>query len=112
MPEMLKLCFNRRHIAGGASVIITTQKFNKVPKELRACATGIFFFRSKNKAEIETLHKELINLDIKDFQKVLDYIFNEDHSFLYLNLELPNEKMFFKNFNQLTINTNESKKDN
>jgi len=108
LPEMLKLCFNRRHLAGGASVIITTQKYNKVPLELRTCATGVFFFHSKNKQEIETLHKEVVNLDIKDFHKVLEYVFDTPHSFLYLNLDEPHDKMMYKNFNALHISGGKS----
>lgn len=103
MREMLKLCFNRRHIAGGASVILTTQKYNKVPLELRTCATGIFFFNTKNKQEIETLHKEFINLDKHIFQKVLEFVFDEPHNFLFLNLENNNDNMLFKNFNKIVI---------
>lgn len=103
MKEMLKLCFNRRHIAGGASVIITTQKYNKVPLELRTCATGIFFFNTKNKEEISTLHKELINLDKNAFIEVLEYVFDRPHNFLYLNLENNNDNMMFKNFNKIVI---------
>ena len=104
LPEMLKLVFNRRHVAGGASVIITTQKYNKVPLELRTCCSGLAFFHTKNRQEIESLHKELIGLDRKPFEKVLDYIFDAPHNFLWLNLNYPHDKMMHKNFNQLEIN--------
>ena len=104
IQPMLKLIYNRRHIAGGCSVMLTTQKFNKIPLELRAVASGVFFFNTKNKAEIDAVFREYIGLSREEFQKVLKFVFDAPHNFLYVNLELPGDKSLFKNFNQLRIN--------
>ena len=109
IQPMLKLIYNRRHIGGGCSVMLTTQKFNKIPLELRAVASGIFFFNTKNKAEIDALFREYIALSREEFMKVLKFVFDAPHNFLYINLELPGDKSLFKNFNQLRITETSSK---
>ena len=83
--------------------MISTQKFNKVPLELRAVASGVFFFNTKNKAEIDAVFREYIGLTREEFIRILRFVFDEKHNFLYINLELPSEESLFKNFNQLRI---------
>ena len=90
--------------------MISTQKFNKVPLELRAVASGVFFFNTKNKAEIDAVFREYIGLTREEFMKVLKFVFDERHNFLYINLELPGDKSLFKNFNQLRITDETSRK--
>ena len=85
--------------------MISTQKFNKIPLELRAVASGVFFFNTKNKAEIDAVFREYIGLTREEFMKVLRFVFDERHNFLYINLELPSDESLFKNFNQLRITT-------
>ena len=103
MKGLLKLAYNRRHISGGLSIILTTQKLNKVPLELRTAISGLFAFDSKNKQEMEALWKEYITLSRDEFQKVLKFVFDKPHNFLFLNLEMPASKMMFKNFDQLVV---------
>ena len=104
MKGLLKLAYNRRHISGGLSMIITTQKLNRVPLELRTAISGLFFFETKNKQEIDAVWKEYIsNLSRPEFNKLLDFVFDKRHNFLYLNLLLPANKMMFKNFNDIII---------
>ena len=103
LQPMLHLLYNRRHIGGGCSIILTSQKFNKIPLELRTVATGIFFFGTKNRAEIECLWKEYVNMTRNDFMEVLNYCFDKPHNFLFLNLEEPEKDMYYKNFNHLHI---------
>ena len=103
LPPMLKLMYNRRHIGGGMSIILTTQKYTKIPLELRTVATGVFFFATKNKTEIETLFDEFGNMKKINFYKLLDFVFDKPHSFLYLNLQESVDKMYYKNFNLLNI---------
>ena len=110
IQPMLKLIYNRRHIGGGCSIMMTTQKFNKIPLELRAVASGVFFFNTQNKSEIDALFREYISLTKDEFQEVLKYVFDAKHNFLYINLELPAELSLFKNFNQLRLNAGTSHK--
>ena len=103
LPPMLKLLYNRRHIGGGISIILTTQKYTKIPLELRTVATGVFFFTTKNKTEIDTLFDEYGNMKKVNFYKLLEYVFDKPHSFLFLNLLESVDRMYYKNFNMLTI---------
>ena len=101
MKALLKLAYNRRHISGGLSMIISTQKLNKIPLELRTAISGLFMFDTKNKQEIDAVWKEYIPLSRQEFAAVLQYVFDKAHNFLYLNLSLPAEKMMFKNFDRI-----------
>ena len=103
LPSMLHLAFNRRHIGGGVSIMLISQKFNKIPLELRTVATGMFFFATKNRQEIESVWKEYADTSKETFFKVLKYIFDTRHNFLYINLAQPSGQTMYKNFNQLTI---------
>ena len=103
MKGLLKLAYNRRHISGGVSMIITSQKLNKIPLELRTAASALFMFDTKNKQEIDAVWKEYINVSRADFRDILQFVFDRPHNFLYLNLALPASKMMFKNFNQLKL---------
>ena len=38
-----------------------------------------------------------------NFYKLLDFVFDKPHSFLYLNLQESVDKMYYKNFNLLNI---------
>lgn len=104
MKALLKLAYNRRHISGGLSLIITTQKLNKVPLELRTAISSLYIFETKNKQEINAIWNEYITLSRSEFAKIMKFVFDKKHNFLFLNLDLPAEKMMFKNFNQLLVN--------
>ena len=82
LPPLIKLLYNRRHIGNGISVILTSQKFTKIPLELRTVATGVFFFETKNKTEIDTLYDEYGNMKKPDFLKLMQYVFDKKYNFL------------------------------
>ena len=103
VTSVLRVIYNRRHIGDGASVMFLTQKFNKLKLEYRSVATGIMLFSTKNKMELNTIFNEYIGVPRIVFQSVLDYVFDAPHNFLYLNLIEPEEKMYHKNFNPLTL---------
>ena len=103
LVPFLHLVYNRRHLGGGASIIITSQKFNKIPLEIRTVADQIYFFPTKNKQEIEALYSEYITLPRNNFNQILDYCFDNPHNFLLLNLNEPNDEMYYKNFNKLNF---------
>ena len=108
MKPMLHLLYNRRHIGGGISVVLTTQKLTKVPLELRTVCSGLFFFNTRNKQEIETLYDEYVGFKKPQLKKVLDYVFDKSHNFLYLSFEKPHDEMYHKNFNELKFVTAET----
>jgi adenylate kinase family enzyme len=101
---MQKLIYNRRHIGGGVSLIITTQIYNKLPLNLRKCATDLLFWATTNKKEYESIFNDYINLTKENWAKLLKYVFKEDpHNFLWFKAD---EQVYYKNFNRLMFEDN------
>lgn len=103
-----KVFFNRRHLAGkggSVSIIATSQTYNKVDPKLRKTASQLIFFESKNKKELDSIFEEVILIPRKEFYDVLRYVYDKPFQFLYLDTNLSDDKMIFKNFNQLQISS-------
>ncbi len=99
---MQKLIFNRRHTAGGVSLIIITQVYNKLPLQFRKCCTDLVLFNTSNKIELESIFREFINISKTDYQQIIRYCFKgSNHDFIWID-NLKN--LFYKNFNLLKIN--------
>ncbi len=106
--ELTKMLMNRRHLAGSggsASFIITTQVYNKIPAPIRKTATQIVIYSTKNKKELDTIFDELILIPQKDFYEILKFCFDKKHHFLFIDVNKQFNKMFHKNFNQLSFDT-------
>jgi hypothetical protein len=58
---MTSLIYNRRHKAGGISIIITTQVYNKLPLSLRKCATDLVLYNTSSKRELDSIYEDYIN---------------------------------------------------
>jgi GTPase SAR1 family protein len=98
---MQKLIYNRRHTGGGVSLIITTQVYNKLPLNLRKCASDLVFWATSNKQEYISIYKDYINLTFENWVKLLKYVFDKNpHNFLYFK---ESNKAYFKNFNLLVF---------
>lgn len=105
MKIFRKISMNGRHILGKHSSLQTwlvSQKIKSVPLTIRSQANQIWFFNS-TKAEKEVLRDEYTGLDKKEAKKLFDYVFNKKHNFLFINLQLPLNTRYFKNFNRLMI---------
>jgi len=105
MKIFRKISMNGRHILGKHSSLQTwlvSQKIKSVPLTIRSQANQIWFFNS-TKAEKEVLRDEYTGLDKKEAKKLFDYVFNKKHNFLFVNLQLPLNTRYFKNFNRLLI---------
>jgi Cdc6-like AAA superfamily ATPase len=101
-----KIFFNRRHLAGAGgslSIIATSQTYNKISPKLRKTASQIVFYENKQKKEIESIFEEMILIPKQEFMDVLRYIFDKKHNFMFIDTQLPDNKMIHKNFNQLEI---------
>lgn len=100
-----KICFNGRHILGKYSSLqtfIVSQKIKSIPLQIRSQLNQIWFFDSTQK-EKEIFTEEFLPVDTKEADMLYDYIFDEPHNFLFVNLLLPKKKRIFKNFNNLEI---------
>tara|TARA_R110000737_G_scaffold259553_2_gene268075 strand:- start:1056 stop:1841 length:786 start_codon:yes stop_codon:yes gene_type:complete len=101
-----KVFFNRRHLAGrggSVSIIATSQTYNKIDPKIRRTASHLIFFENKNKKELDTIFDEVILIPKKEYYETLRYVFDKPFQFLFVDTTLPDNKMMFKNFNQLTI---------
>jgi len=101
-----KVFFNRRHLAGkngSVSILATSQTYNKIDPKLRRTASHLAFFENKNKKELDTIFDEVILIPKKEFYDVLRYVYDRPFQFLFIDTTLPDNKMMFKNFNQLEV---------
>lgn len=103
-----KVFFNRRHLAGkggSVSIIATSQTYNKIDPKIRRTASHLIFFENKNKKELDTIFDEVILIPKKEFYDTLRYVYDKPFQFLFIDTTLPDERMLFKNFNQLEISS-------
>ena len=90
--EIEKLFFNRRHIGGGVSLILTSQVYNKISAKIRKCATTVFISIWKSCVPV---------LNYKEFTTIVKYCFKKNnHEFLAIDVQ-NNE--FYHNFNHITF---------
>tara|TARA_R100000805_G_C3614793_1_gene116049 strand:- start:1364 stop:1897 length:534 start_codon:yes stop_codon:yes gene_type:complete len=101
-----KVFFNRRHLAGkggSVSILATSQTYNKIDPKIRRTASHLVFFENKNKKEIDTIFDEVVLIPKKEYFDVMRYVYDKPYQFMYVDTTLPDDKMMFKNFNQLEI---------
>ena len=104
--ELTKMLMNRRHLAGSggsSAFILTTQVYNKIPAPIRKTATQVVIYSTKNISELNTIFQELILIPRDHFFAILRYCFDKKHNFMYIDVNKSFDKMFHKNFNQLTF---------
>jgi hypothetical protein len=100
ISELQKFVYNRRHIGAGLSIIIVTQKYTKIPLELRVALSDILMF-NKGRKELEYLADEYVNLDKKTFAKLVNYVFDAKHAFLYMKVDEPEHDKYHKKFDKI-----------
>ena len=88
----LSIVNNRRHAK--INIMLLCQNYFSIPKQIRNGITDAFIFKvSKN--EMEQIFQELIEKHKNKFIEILDVVFKEKHSFLYINTE---SQRIFSNF--------------
>ncbi len=103
MRAFRKLIMNGRHILGNNSSVgtfLVSQKLRSIPLSIRSQANSIYFFNS-TKAEKLVVQEEFLPLDKQPSQKIMDYVFQQPYTFLFINNNLPIKQRIFNNFNQL-----------
>jgi ABC-type dipeptide/oligopeptide/nickel transport system ATPase component len=98
IKSLKQLLIKSRHI--GCSFIFTLQAYNLFPLVLRKLLTNVSLFKPKNKIELDSVRKELINLNEQDTQDLMNYVFSEEYSHLDID---TNTNILRKNFNKLII---------
>jgi len=98
IKALKQLLIKSRHI--GCSFIFTLQAYNLFPLVLRKLLTNISLFKPKNKIELDSVRRELINLNEEDTIELMNYVFSEEYSHLDVD---TNTNILRKNFNKLLI---------
>ena len=94
----LRLIYNRRHL--NISIMLVSQVYNKIPAEIRKCASMLFFFHSNNKKEIDTIFDDFISLSRDDFKFICGLVFKKAHSFLLIDTLTDK---YYSNFDEIQI---------
>lgn len=96
--EIMDFIFNRRHLIvnGMISIIITSQKYKRIPSTIRSNITLLIAFKL-NKIDWKMIKDEIIFSDA-DFDDVLKFVFTEKRSFMVYRIDTDE---FFKNFDKL-----------
>jgi ABC-type cobalamin/Fe3+-siderophores transport system ATPase subunit len=97
---LLKLIYNRRHLAKSISIVITSQVYNKINMAIRKAASDLVLFSTTNKKELETVYSEYINIQRSDFEEVCRYCFRTKHDFLFYKVA---DNSYYRNFNRLEL---------
>jgi hypothetical protein len=104
---VMNLLFNRRHIGGGCSVFLITQKLTKIPLGVRSGFDTIYFFSLNNKKELNSLYEDFItDLDRKEFDEMIKYVMDKKVSHPFLFIDKKNGDYYLK-FNRLVIKSND-----
>jgi hypothetical protein len=98
IKSLKQLLIKSRHI--GCSFIFTLQAYNLFPLVLRKLLTNISLFKPKNKIELESVRKELINLNEQETTDLMNYVFDKEYNHLDID---TNNNSLRKNFNLLVI---------
>jgi hypothetical protein len=90
---------NARHLH--MSIIVTTQKYNRLSTLVRSNMDLLSFFGSHSKQEIDTMVHDL-SVDEKELKKILDFAIQEPHDFLHANLTGA-RPVFFRRFDKINF---------
>ncbi len=93
-----RFCTKSRHLS--CAIIFTLQAYNLFPLVLRKMLTNITMFKPKNKVELESIRKELINLNEEKTQELMDYVFDVEYN--HLDIDTTTNQIR-KNFRLLQI---------
>jgi hypothetical protein len=102
--EIMDFVFNRRHLLkdnGMISIILTSQKYTRIPTEIRSCSTVIILFKLNNMC-LKKIFDDLIFEDKEKYDNVLTEIFGNDKQ-NFMIYRLCNNH-FYKNFDKIIFN--------
>jgi GTPase SAR1 family protein len=93
---------NRRHIGGGVSIAIVSQKLKSVPLPIRTAIDVCYFFSLRNRREINDLFADITSsfLSTGEWEEIIQYCAKEPYCFLFIDLR--NGKIH-KRFNELVL---------
>lgn len=94
-----ELSMNRRHM--NLSLILLVQYVISVPASVRSQISCITLFKPSNNKDYQTLKKEFLNMENKEFMDFVNFVFKEKHDNLFINMETND---MYKNLQKIIIN--------
>lgn len=102
IKSFMNMVYNRRNM--GISIFLITQKYNKIPMQIREALSSCFLFKPNTKNELITIYKDLIdNLSIEEFREMVRKSFDEKHVFLLIKKFNHKENEYYRNFNKIEL---------
>ena len=98
IKNLKRILTKSRHI--GCSIIFTLQAYNMLTLVLRKMLTNITLFKPKNKVELESVRKELLNMNDEKTTELLNYVFDKEYNHLDVDCT---DSSIRKNFKLLEI---------
>lgn len=101
--EVMNFVFNRRHKLndnGMVSIIITSQKFNKIPTAIRANVSVLIFFKL-NVIDYKLIFDDIIYSEKDEFEEILKMLNTSENSdFIIYRIDY---NKYFLNFRQISF---------
>lgn len=94
-----ELSKNRRHLS--LSIILLVQYVRDIPRSIRSQNTHIILFKPGNGLDYDIIRKEFINMKQDIFNELMNFVFEDKHDNLIVNLET---NTFYKNLQKININ--------
>ena len=96
--QMLKdMMMRNRHLH--LSMFYLVQTYYSTPKEIRKLFNNAFIYKV-NPEEMSIIFKEIVSLNKKYIEELIDVVYDKPHTFLFLNIE---SQRMFKNFDEIII---------
>jgi len=99
--DILAFIFNRRHLLeidgkdkGMVSIIITSQKFNKMSTSIRTCLSSFIFFKL-NPIDYKILFEDLIYGDKLEFEQIVSLLNNTSDYSNFIIYRVDKNKYYF-----------------
>lgn len=80
--RLLEIVANRRHLK--TSVWLLAQTYKSIPRQVRQVLTNLFVFKI-NKAEMENIFSEQVELFKEHFQTILSTAYRQPHDYLFID---------------------------
>ena len=107
LRPFIRMIYNRRHLMGGGgtcSCMLVSQKLSMIPRQLRAAADGLIYFRTSNLKEIKTCYEEYASISWSAFLKLLEFAWSDKYSFLFARLDRrEDDRRWHRNFEEIKM---------
>jgi tRNA A37 threonylcarbamoyladenosine biosynthesis protein TsaE len=105
--KLANLFFRARH--HNLSIMLLTQYYYNVPKNIRCNCSNIIIFNTENQNELKSLTAEnCCHLKDQNFMSVFKYACNEPYSFLHIDYNEKNKHKRYRKKFQTILNTDQS----